>query len=46
MRLGGRRAGVPDGVRDAECPPICRVHSGLVPLSTSIYLSGTWFEGG
>ena len=39
MHLGSRRAGVPDGVRDAGCPPICRVHSGLLPLSTSIFLS-------
>ena len=27
------------GVRGAECPPICRVHSGLVPFYPSIYLS-------
>ena len=32
------------GARDAECSPICRVHSGLVPLPTSIYLSR--FAGG
>ena len=39
----GRRAGSPGGVRDAECSPICRVHSGLVPFSAiylSIYLLG------
>ena len=39
MHPVGRRAGVPAGVRGAECPPICRAHSGLVPLSKSIYLS-------
>ena len=43
MHPVGRCAGVPAGVRGAECPPICRVHSGLVPLFTSIYLSvNTW----
>ena len=39
MHPVGRRAGTPGGVRGAECSPICRAHSGLVPLSTSIYLS-------
>ena len=42
MRPAGRRTGLPGGVRDVECSPICRVHSGLVPFShiyLSIYLS-------
>ena len=39
MHPAGRRADVSAGVRGAECPPICRAHSGLVPLSKSIYLS-------
>ena len=41
MHPAGRRAGIPAGLRGAEGPPICRAHSGLVPLSTStrIYLS-------
>ena len=39
MHPAGRRADVSAGVRGAECSPICRAHSGLVPLSKSIYLS-------
>ena len=38
MHPGGRRSGPPAGVRDAECSPICRVHSGLVPFP-HIYFS-------
>ena len=34
MHPAGRRTGLPGGAQDAECPPICRVHSGLlIPIS-------------
>ena len=43
MRPAGRRAGSPGGVRGAECSPICRAHSGLVPF-LPIYLCKKFIE--